>query len=99
MITCKHCGTTFITGARSSSTRCTGCSAAVYVPAGVRRANGGDGDASVSGTSTATEPTSITDGDTAVVIAMAVAAAAWVATMIWRRWRTWRSDPPPDIRA
>ena len=99
MITCKHCGTTFATAARSSSTRCSGCGAAVYVPAPVRRANGGDADAPVSRTRTATEPPSITDGDAVVIIVMAVVAAAWAATKIWQRWRLWRSDPPPDHRA
>ena len=96
MITCKHCGTTFPTGARSSSTRCTGCGAAVYVPAPVRRANGGDADAPVSRTRTATEPPSITDGDAVVVIVMAGVAATWVVTKVWQRWRRRRDDPSPE---
>jgi|GEM_PF-6941584 len=96
MITCKKCGTTFATWARSSSTRCKGCGVAVYVPASVREANGGEAPSRPhgSGRTTSSRGSVQVDGDVAVVV-FAAAGVVWLAWRIREWWLTRRRESPP----
>jgi len=97
MITCKRCGTTFVTGARSSSTRCKGCGAAVYVPASVREANGGEAPSARSAGSGRSAPRNgptQVDGDVAIVV-FGATGVLWLAWRIREWWRARREGPPP----
>lgn len=97
MITCKKCGTTFATGARSSSTRCKGCGAAVYVPASVREENGGETPSRPAGSGqTASSRGSVqVDGDVAVAV-FAAAGVIWLAWRIRGWWLARRWERPPS---
>ena len=99
MITCKKCGTTFATRARSSSTRCKGCGAAVYVPAPVREANGGEALSARSASSVRTAstagPTPV-DGDLAIIVFGAAAGVLWLAWRIRKWWLARGQQPPPS---
>jgi predicted nucleic acid-binding Zn-ribbon protein len=97
MITCRKCGTTFATGARSSSTRCKGCGVAVYVPASVREANGGEASSAQSAGPVRSVPrdgSTQVDGDVAILV-FGAAGVVWIACRVRKWWRARRHEPPP----
>lgn len=97
MITCKKCGTTFATRARSSSTRCKGCGAAVYVPASVREANGGEAaSARLAGSDRSMARDGPAQIDGVAIILFSAAGAVWLVWRIREWWRSREQDPPPS---